>query len=408
MNASDGLSIDRRYVGSVCVRHINVYSMRSKSAILIVLLNCSVSCLSIARAEEEGAIQRLLESLKKFESIEMSATISATVSMRPSRSQAKTWEQILQVKRDGSRALLSLTSKNPLPSGDRVTYLNESILYENGEVLEAQARLDNKSLEQVEGVNDDLLFGLNSKAIAGTQRIDRSSMYFNLKDAVAACWVIGYWPLHQQISAADKISSHTSDDGKIIIDCESIYGHLQLELSKEHDFLPSAISLTKLPIHMSNGKRVAEIDMVGDGELWPKGGVKRIKWQVTVDKFGSSDGFAFPKVMSVLQNVISQQGPVTSTSTEIQIEKCVFRQSFDDAEWLPRIKSPVGHSVTIRGAEHLPYVWNGEKAVPQATSLGDIAASFQRRVWSGSGLIGINLLFLAIVMYLLWKRQATT
>ncbi|GEM_PF-1674861 len=373
-----------------------------------MLLNCLSSYSSSLEAQENRAVQKLLNSLERFESLEMRATLSTTHSMRPSRGNKKTWEKLLVLKRNGPRALLSMTSKNPLSSGGTIAFLTERMLYENNEVLNAQARLDNKLLEQVEGVNDDLMFSLNSKEIAGTQKIDRSSFYFDLNDAAAAFWVIGYWPLHKQLLEAEEISSRTSDDGKIIVDCKSIYGHLQLELSKEHDFLPSVISLSKFPMHMSNGKLVSEIDMAGDGEFWPKGGVRKIEWRVTIIKFDRSDGIAFPRVMSVHQEVMSQQGPVTSVVTDIQIEKCIFRKSFDDSEWLLRIKAPVGHSVAIRGAEHLPYVWNGEKAVPQATSLGDIAASFKRRVWSGNGLIGINLLFLAIVMYFLWKRQETT
>ena len=70
---------------------------------------------------------------------------------------------------------------------------------------------------------------------------------------------------------------------------------------------------------------------------------------------------------------------------------------------------PVGHSVSIDGATHLSYRWDGTKAVP------GVPARPERKVeiiagWGGQRvlLIAINLGLVLVLIVVLWSKRATT
>ncbi len=347
--------------------------------------------------EDDAVIRHLRDALIRYDNLDLIASYQIRQLDVGGNAGPILEDVIVSVKRLGSRALISNKSRLGQPGGDVRPIQMDLVVYGEGDIVTCQAALDT-SLRQITGTTDDLGILLYSKWLAGKQRFDRKSVYNNLNDAGAVLWVIGYAPLLDYIEEASEVDIIPTDDGAKLI-ATSEYGVLTLSLSKAHDWLPKSFQVVKNPEHKTVGGLVGEVF---------KGEVKSVTWTGEVKDFIADDvGRWAPKSLLVQRRTVRNSGTANILETDITLDQVKYDPPLTEADLTTDIVTPVGFRVTVDGAEHLPYEWDGENAVPRTASLGEIASGVKNRVWSRGGLIGINLLFLTIVMYLLWKRQAT-
>lgn len=368
-------------------------------SIISLIILFTASALTQANSNlQEDTIDRLRKTLEQYKKIDLIASSQSRLIQSDGKVGSVVEDLIVGVKRADPQALISSKSRLGRPGEDVRPSQNDLTVYANGDILSSQAAL-NASLQQMEDTTDDLSLLLHSERLAGKQQFDRQSVYNNLNDAGIILWIVGYTHLMDYIDSATEIKVTPTDEGARI-QATSEHGLLTLNVSSTHDWLPHSFEIIKGPEHKTVGGTVSEVY---------ENTVKFVVWTGEVKEFtNNGTGNLTPAKIVVRRRTVPKTGTPQSIETNIDFQQVIFNPHLTDADFRSNIIAPIGFNVGVAEASHLPYEWDGEKPVPRVAGLGEIVGSFFKdRVWGRGGLIGINVLFLCVVLYLLWRRQAT-
>jgi len=359
---------------------------------------------------QEGAdpVAALRKAMLCYENVEIRATISLDVSSTlklargaaPVSQRAPSTTQLL-FRRKAGRALISQKEGSTAPS-EIDAFLIDHVVYENGDVLQAQAMLG-PDLSQLEGVNDSLSFILYSKHLAGVQEVDQERALGRVGDASTLYGFVGGTPLAKYLDPPANVSidSRSSDP---TITSSSQHGRLTLTLSSEFGYLPRAFLLRKRGPDVYNGRRVDEIEMRGDNRIWPRGRVKSIEWEGENVLSRLDNGMPYIKEVRVRRRSNCAGDAVVTFTTHAKVLAITFSPNLADDALNTSIVAPAGYDVTVAGASHLPYEWDGTKPVPRVVR-GD---TFLGRLSEKRGvtlmLLVINTAFLLALTWFLFQK----
>lgn len=320
--------------------------------------------------------------------------------------------KFLTIKRGGPRAFISIKEIVDRPGDETWRLHKEYVICENDDVLSCQARID-PSLRQVD--NDSYLgVGLYSQRLAESQAVDRDSVYFALNEAAAALWIIGQRPLLGYLDDASAVSVRLIEPGSEASGAEILvtgeFGRLKLSASRASGWLPQSFELVKERELRMVGGRVTDIYA---------GRVTSMVWSGEASGFTTdSESHGAPTELHVQQRTNWKAKPVQIEDTMIDIENVRFNPELTDRDFEIDIAVPVEYPVTIMGAAHLPYKWNGREAVPGTpnapqrpnklvyTDLKDPEATS----WTQTVLVVLNILIFAaaLAVVLLKNRRAAS
>jgi hypothetical protein len=354
----------------------------------------------------QTVLSHLNQALNRYRNVRIHAHMSQLLLREPETIREQERPSQIEIVRQGNRARLSVKSK--FSRGKDVWGMqSDYILYPNGDVLSCQARLD-AALRQVQGPDDNLGFLFYSQRLAGTQSENSTSIYNALKDGETLLWLVGYAPIAEYIRDAHDVAITPTDDGARLEADSRQLGKLTLLLSKSHGWLPKSFHVIKQPVHKARRGRVSDIRMAGGG-VWPAGGVKRITWAGTIDSFGDAAGQPFAKQIAVVKQVDSEAGPTVTTTTKIDVQQLAFEPALQESDFYTDIVAPVGFPVTVDGADHLPYEWDGKGPVAAVSEV----PRFRLETLRGAGgsrlvLIVLNVALILVLALLLWRKYAAT
>lgn len=381
--------------------------MRRVGAIVgfLLLLYEPLAAFSQEDAQSERDVLRLLrEALSRYDSLDLQA--SARTQFPDGKGGTAVSTLAISVKRLGSRALMSTNDVVDRPGAETSRMREEFLVYENGDVLRCQAKLDS-SLKQVDGRNG-LALRLDSKRLAGTQQLDRKSVYLALNDAGAALWIIGYAPLLDYLDGASKIEVARGASGTEIV-AVGEYGRLKLTASSSSGWLPQSFEIVKEPGHKTFGGLVA--DLYGNS-------VRSIVWTGKADGFTSdSVGRWVPAKMDVQRRTERKEKPAETDRITIDFEHVTFDPPLTASDFRIGIVAPVGYPVFVIGANHLPYKWDGQAVVPGVPNMPPrLNQQVEYKNLEKSGrpnrtltvLILFNVLLVLIFIVVLWRRRGAS
>lgn len=133
-------------------------------------------------------------------------------------------------------------------------------------------------------------------------------------------------------------------------------------------------------------------------------------WTGDFDEYitDSANHWAPKKINITRETSLVADKPSEIIETRMNLQHVIYEPTFADADFQTEIIAPIGYSVTVDGAYHLPYEWDGVKAIPRVKPIGKVISQFADSWMSRKGLIAFNVIFLVIVFYYLWRRTATT
>lgn len=360
--------------------------------------------LSQEAGQSDGDVLRLLrEAISRYSSVNLHASARTEFPIGRGKMGVSTID--LGVKRSGSRSLMSIRELVDRPGAEVWRLQQEFLAYENGDILQCQAKLDS-SLKQIDKTNG-LSIVLHSKKLAGIQERDRTSMSFALNDVAAALWFIGYMPLLEYLDNAPTIEVTLGENGAVVHSA-SEYGKLTLTASRDSGWLPASFELVKEPEHKTAGGLVADVY---------ENSVTRVTWTGGAKDFTTdSEGRWAPARMDVHRRTEWRKEPVETIDTAIEIERITFDPQLADSDFQISIVAPVGYAVNIRGAEHLPYKWDGQAAIPGIPDIPPRPAGVPYENLRQMGrsnrtltvLIAINALLISVLLLVVWRTGVTS
>ena len=302
---------------------------------------------------------------------------------------------------------------------------NDAMTYSDGSVVGLQAGL-NESWKQVEG--DDSKQGIVywSKQVAGTQRVDHASVPIKLGHYQIILWWIGQTPMARYLASGATITESPLSDGTVRIVAKGPYGEAILEASPSDGWLPRKFRITKRLDDLCIDGTVRQwlapepqsptvTDVYPPGEeperQPPPPTVQSITWEGTAEGFTSDDqGRWFARRISVTQTIHYQGRPPAVLTATVDIDSLKFDPKFTADDFRSDLVFPVNAAVTVRGAEHLPFKWDGTKPVPgiparqplAKSSAPPLAAAGQgMSVW----LVGVNVLLILALAWLVIRHR---
>ncbi|MGH7135395.1 MAG: hypothetical protein ACREHD_06615 [Pirellulales bacterium] len=360
-------------------------------------------------------LSQLREALSRYDSLAFKASSKRRSSGSDGSSNGDTLvEQERAVLRHlGSRVLYSRSSKYVNPRKESPNFHQcDFVVYDDGDVLQINTRLDS-SYNQIPGELGDLSLTLYSQRIAGTQKRDRDSTLRLPIEFATVTWFVGGCRLLEYLDHAEK-SSITLHEKGAIVDVQSQLGNMHLSISQRYGWLPTDFEIVKKPEHRSvdrQDKTIADIYAANSID------VESLLWSGEVKEFATDkNGFWFAKDIRLTRLSRFRNRPEGRIEVETEVEELSFSPDLKEEDFHTKLVVPMGYSVTVDGATHLPYRWDGERAVPgvpelpassKRTDLQDIArgggdASIQKF------LIALNIAVAAIVVLFVYlKRQRT-
>lgn len=388
----------------------------------VVVTAGMASCSPVTAANEE-AIDGAKTFLQHFETapFSMSAAGSATDRTGGALSPNATENVSLQIRRDGEQFLISLR-KETLRDGMSPWRLQHDFVgYSDASIAGLQVPFDD-DWSQV--VDSRPLISYWSKEVAGVQDVETTTAFNKLDHYGCAVWWIGRTPLAQYMAPDAKIHVSSVGDNDAIITAESSFGVIALEVSRAHGWLPKKYKVTKFPESLCAKGTIQEwFSPPADSAnaVYPAGDipvdeiavpvVKSVTWEGTASDFLADDrGNWSPRKIVVTQTINYRGGSPRIIESSINIENLDFNPSFEEDDFRRDLTIPVNSRVTVRGAEHLPFKWDGAKPVP---GLPDRPPSTKREIAPLAGasnralLIGVNIAIVIVLTSMLaWRRYS--
>tara|TARA_R110002049_G_scaffold46487_1_gene135225 strand:+ start:190840 stop:192072 length:1233 start_codon:yes stop_codon:yes gene_type:complete len=330
---------------------------------------------------DKRVVSRVREALARFDSVHLSAVATVSDGSRGQRER-------IEIKKGGVRTKLS--KKIIFTGGEAVDrsvsgVWQDIISYRDGDVMFFQTDTDGLS-NQIDRNLGLLLF---SDRIAGSQKFDSETLIHSLNDAAIVVWNLGDFPIVKYLDSADLVS--VSRMGRISeVVAEGILGKLMLRVDSSHGWLPESFELLKLPFHRTANGTVSSV--FGDS-------VPKVEWTGAISSFsGSSESGYFPSELNVTRLIASADERL---ETEISIEQVVFDPELSESDFQTKIRIPVGEQVRVDEADHLPYIWDGERAVPGVVNRAANPSQFRRGNghFSRLAVMGCTTFVLALLLF---------
>lgn len=333
---------------------MSVPTHRGLCSIAVSLL---VSACSPLFAVEQPALASLTESLRRLEDVEIQGT-TRRHSSSPLMSDPFLESNRYLLRRSGEQAFLSAVEE--FGRAELSMKFQQDLLLKNGELVYIQKDLDSE-LDPV--VDDEFAVTIQGERLSGPeQRADFRKMMAGLNEHAILFGLIDNEPLASYVASPAEVQ--TKNEGSLIrIDAKSRFGSLQAWLDPAYGHLPRRLKLTKEGADLSRDRRIDAIHMNG-GKIWPAGGVRRMEYSADKIVLDRSDGVPYIKQITLVSKVHSAAGPVVTTKTDATVTEIAFDPELPDEAFQTEIEIPEGFDVTVEGAMHLPYVWNGTWAVP--------------------------------------------
>lgn len=366
---------------------------------------------------DDDPVRSMMVNLKHLEHVEMHVSIHSFTSSnklvlegKRRRAVVRQWGDRTQLyRRDADRFMVSEVGDHALNREKPLIFQSEWI-FTNGELLHVSDRLD-ENFVQVPPTDRRSNLGLmiTSPKIAGSEAARDINYLMGSGTLYDSAIVVGYldsYPIADYFGDSARVT--TNNEGKLVhVDSRSPLGRLQMWLDPAFGSLPRKFDLLKSGSDLtSRHRRVDEIDMNGNEDIWPDGGVKQLRDSADdIVLKRSGDVFYIAKITTV-HEMITAAGPVVTSTGETEVNDVDFQPSFGEDAFLPRLKIPKGHPVTAEFAEQLPFEWDGEKVVAAAQGVDRFFPDWWRDRWKTRSILAVNIVLAAlIVALLLYKRR---
>jgi len=358
--------------------------------------------MSVSQAGElngEEVLARVDKSVGEYENIVLAAKVIDYDAVNSEATKA-VFTTSVELKRTGSRIVLSSKALAERPSKDTWRQQIDQVVGENGEVILFQSKLDD-AMKQVEGLHPGLSISVDSEKLSGSQGKDLQSVLYGLNDGGAAVWVVGYASIREMLKSA-KPTNVELRDGVAEIRADGANGQIRVLVSEASGWLPQTFEIVKSKHHETVGGLVGVIF---------ENKVTSVVWTGKAGGFRSdSAGRWWPGEIEVVRRTEWIDQPAEVTTTKITINSVEFDVALTDNDFRTSLVFPANFPVTVHGADHLPYKWNGSEPVPgipdrppRPNKVYEETTPAKQRigmVWLGGASI---LLFIAIVALL--KRR---
>jgi hypothetical protein len=385
---------------------------RQRAGILFVGVSAAVvaGCLFHVRpvAAQSNAVADLSRSLERIRQgeVRIDATVVVLSTMGTTSSidqvRPKTAPETSQIvyRGSGSQSFLS----HLYCAGSTFRIQSDYVLREDGELLTIQAPLS-ANLQQDLNDNSISVVLRSPRLTPTTPPSDRGTLMAMIHDRgfplgfLDGLDVADYFGEPESTPSVMEGSlvrvSAKTDNGEIILLLDPLYGHL-----------PREVRLVKRGRDKTGNRRVDEIEMAGDGSRWPAGKVSQLVWRAERIELDRRDDTPYIRRAVVHADTVSAAGPVVRLTTRAEVTGLDLGVSFRDEQLTSTLKTPEHYRVTIEGAPHLPYEFQGGEVVPRVIG----AAALARGGDSGIPylIIGINVLIVAYLAYRLAARVRET
>lgn len=259
-------------------------------------------------------------------------------------------------------------------------YRTEFIIQPRGQVLSAQWLVDDAGEEvPSEDGNNSIGLLLSDSTIAPGQNVrDQANIYSSLDESAFPLGYYGYSPLEHYLTGT--IVREDRVDGLVEMQIDSEYGSLELTLDPQHGSLPTHIQLTKNrddivvdgPVRTFFNPSPPETDvpLIDPGPMIesPENEATQMQWDIEFTEFKQlPTGDWYPSQSNATYRVDFANQPSWVTHSSLSVSEL----SPEDATCDFTVTFPEGTSVSIEGAYHLPYRWDGKAAVPGVPDLPD-------------------------------------
>jgi hypothetical protein len=378
-----------------------VFAMTCAAAVCLSVVAHGVT-LAKERSTDKEVIDRLRQALSRYDNVEFTALAQTRSSGSDGSSRGETFtERHMLFRHAGSRVLSSVKWKFVSPAKELPSYWqSDAIVHESGDVQSLFAPLDSL-YQHVQGDSRSTRLILYSERLAGVQQRNRESVLRMPTEFGPVVWNIGGFGLLEHLDSAASLSIKHFQD-RALLNLESELGSLELSLSNRYGWLPQAFKLVTKPEHITVGGTLRDVFAEGSIEV-----LSRV-WEGEVKEFATDRrGQWYAKEIRFSRISRHRNHPEGVTAIETRVEDLGFTPVLRDKDFRSDIVVPVGHMVSIDGASHLPYRWDGKKAVPdvpvwwEGNAIGNLSDRPGTRVL----LIVFNVLLLLIVSLILLRRH---
>lgn len=363
----------------------------------ILHLNSAISHANEPTASE--VLHNVDAALGRFENV----VLTASITVRQSDDSGETsgvFKTLFHLKRGSGRVLMSSKHHNERSGESPSRQQVDRVVGEDGAVMHFQSNLDD-SMKQVDGLHPGLIITIDSKTLSGSQEDDSQSVLYGLNDGGAALWVVGYASIREMLKSA-KPSDVEFREGVAEIRTDGTQGRMRLVVSEASGWLPQTFEIAKSKHHQTIRGLVGVVF---------ENMVTAVVWTGKVTDFHSdSTGRWWPGQIEVVRRTEWIDKPVEVSTTSIVMNSVEFDVPLKAEDFQTSLVFPVNFPVTVEGADHLPYKWNGSAPVPgvpdrppRPNKVYEETTPANRRigmVWLGGASI---LLFVAIIALL--KRR---
>jgi hypothetical protein len=301
--------------------------------------------------------------ISRYDNVDLKASVCVT---HPQQSSLGQENVDLHVKRWAKRMLLSMKRTYVGSERNCPPKQLDFIVFGNGDVLDLQTSIDSSS-NQITGPDGGLTAILHSKRLGGANVRDAKRTLFTLNEGGVAIWVVGFSPLVEYFDSASDVkidrAAKDLEESEVAIVASSGLGSLRMIVSKSTGWLPRWYEVVKRGADRYMEKPLAE--EVPQAE--------QITWTGNVREWATDeDGNSTPRLVEVVLDCRNKDRTNLIYNTKVHVQSVVFDSPFDEEELKSDIVVPKRFRISISGASHLHYMWDGHSAVSGVPDLLDI------------------------------------
>lgn len=389
---------------------LNTKSWKVLLCIAMALGCLQITCSSVVAQSEiydskERVLRSLIAAVSSCDDMSMRIESSLEFIEEIEISPIKNERVAAELYRCASKELVSLTTTKAFVEGGESSQRNDYVIYDDGVVLSIQAELD-ENLEQVPISRSSLSLVLSNKHLVDARVRTKASVYNYLGDTATAVWILGHSPIVDYLEGNGELKAELTDGVAKVVSDGSL-GSFEAELSKKNGWLPREFFIRKSMDTKLFGRPVRDL-LIPEGEKNPDPAhlLRLVEWNGRVIEFETTaEQVIYASRIYVDFRMVFDSGAVNSTKCIIKL-KDITHDSDESCE--TGILIPVDYPVGVDGAPHLPYKWDGHKAVPgipdmppreSSVVLGDNSKSY------GGYFLAANLLVILLVLVLLARKR---
>ncbi|MBI1248328.1 hypothetical protein GC197_10885 [bacterium] len=337
--------------------------MRIASRIVFALVAIVLLHPAIVFSAEPDPVENLRAALVQFRDVELQASVQIDhpAVAGSSHGSPLTAEQEIEIKRSGTRSMVSIKESTMRPGHPIWRTQTDFIVQANGDLYQWNAMLD-KALQQIHAKGESGLFVTSAQL--GGNAPDLNRPLDALNDAGAAIWHVGYSPLLDFLDEKADVKA-TIDHGSAKIVSHTEWGDLTIVTSAKSGWLPESFELVKLLKHYTIR---GTIKSEGDSKL------KSTVWTCKASNFSKDAAGRWSAAkLDLVRTMNWSDGPAERNHVAIDIKSIKFAPKLTDTDFKTSIVLPVGQKVVVAGETNRQffYIWNGTEVVPVDPQLFD-------------------------------------